>query len=138
MTRTRSVLSLFLLTVLMGGWPGCTMPIKGDEATFKALTVSAATLDGVERSFEAVNGIYVQGCDVAKTIQKDQCNKFVDFGEKFKKAFRPAVNGWKVARKANDASAAALNYTTIMALSTELAGLAADVIDLAKGKAATP
>ena len=131
MRRLQHSLALVLIVFALMG--GCVFGKAGSD---KALLISGESIYGLRTQFIAVGGIYKQGCDVQKPqpISDAQCEKFRVFGEGFKKSYGPAVEAWDLAYRTNDSARRQSAATTVITLSVELAQLAAEVIDLTKGK----
>jgi hypothetical protein len=119
-TSIRAV-TLALLLVLTG----CAA-----KTTQTGLVTSGQALIGVGNTFVAVGATYTANCTPTVKNQKlvAFCEGFKTYAPRFQKAYRPAVDAWEVARKANDASKAQQATAVILQLSTDLTALALQII----------
>ena len=100
-------------------------------ASFPQLLVgSGEGLKAVGNEFVAVAQVYKHGCDVSKIIPQSQCQKFREFGEKFKQVYPLAVQLWETARDANDKATQHRADAMIQSLAVGLSNLALDALKI--------
>ena len=128
--KGRSLQVLAVLLWLALALTGCAT----GQGTGTTLIVTGETLKAVGNQFVVVGAAYKQGCDVAKTITQDRCQKFRVFGLRFKEVYPLSVDLWELARKAGDPTSEKKASGKIVELSTELATFAVGVITTVGGK----
>jgi hypothetical protein len=118
MRRTLSTICLVLVLVACATSP--------EMRAFQGLAVSGEMLDDAGRHMLNVNKIYTDRCK-DRTLSASQCNSFIDFAEKFKKFYRPAVDAWKASRTITDAALQKQTDTLVRTLISELIGFGTKV-----------
>ena len=118
MRRSRS-LALITLVLLLAACASAT--------TQSGLAASGQALVGVGNQFVAVGGLYTANCTpvVKVAALAGFCSGFRAFAPQFQRAYPVAVEAWKFAVQANDASKASSALSTIVDLTSHLTGLAA-------------
>lgn len=99
---------------------GCASTDTKEMKQYKTLATSAAAVDSLGAQFQGVSALYVQRCDVAKTLDAKTCNSYRAFGEKFKAVYPGAVGLWKSSRRVSDVALQGQTETIIASLIGEL------------------
>ena len=112
---------LIVLALLLAGCSAATMQT--------GLATSGQTLVGVGNQFIAVAKVYEANCKPAPQPRLEKfCTEFAKYAPQFQQNYPLAVQAYKAAVRANDASKAKDANALILQLSTDMAVIAGQVL----------
>lgn len=122
--RLRLPLLLLLLVLTLSA---C---VTGSTAPDTGLLVSGKAIDALGQQFVAAGKTYANNC-VTQPIKPAFgvfCARFRAYASDFGRAYNPAVDTWKAAVAANDASKVAGAQAAVLQLSTDLLAITTDLL----------